>query len=109
MFCTNCGANNLESASACSSCGQMLPQFPATVPNYLVQAILVTFCCCGPLGIPAIVFAAQVNPKLKTGDVTGAIESSRKARMWSWIAFGGGLLIALFYVGLGMIGAVADM
>jgi len=91
------------------SCGQQLPQFPASVPNYLVQSILVTFCCCVPLGIPAIVFAAQVNAKLQAGDVAGAIESSNKAKMWSWIAFGSGALIGVAYLSLAMLGALADM
>src|SRR5438093_12052328 len=39
-----------------------LPPKPVVaVPNYLIQAILVTLCCCLPFGIPAIVYAAQVN------------------------------------------------
>jgi hypothetical protein len=79
-----------------------------TVPNYLVQAILVTVCCCMPFGIPAIVFAAQVNTKLGRGDVLGAQESSRKAKMWCWVAFWLGLVANLIGVGLGIIGAMAD-
>lgn len=75
------------------------------VPNYLAQAILVTIFCCIPFGIPAIVFAAQVNSKLAAGDIDGAKDSSRKAKMWTWIAFGVGLGVILitiiFYVILG--------
>src|SRR5688572_21843187 len=37
---------------------------PSDIPNYLWQAILCTLCCCLPAGIPAIIFAAQVNTKL---------------------------------------------
>ncbi|MGD0060607.1 MAG: CD225/dispanin family protein [Verrucomicrobiia bacterium] len=62
------------------------------VPNYLVPAILSTICCCLPLGIVAIVFAAQVNTKLQAGDIPGALEASRKARMWVWLAVVLGLL-----------------
>ena len=62
------------------------------IPNYLVQAILVTLCCCLPLGIPAIVYAAQVNSKQAVGDIAGAEDSSSKAKMWCWIAFGLGLV-----------------
>lgn len=65
---------------------------PGSIPNYLVQSILVTLCCCVPFGIVAIVFAAQVNSKLASGDVNGAMQSSRNAKMWVWIAFGTGLL-----------------
>ena len=64
----------------------------ASIPNYLVQSILVTLCCCIPLGIPAIVYAAQVNSKLAAGDVAGAQDSSSKAKMWCWIAFGLGIV-----------------
>ncbi len=63
-----------------------------TPPTYLWQSIVVTVLCCLPLGIPAIVFAAQVNSKVAAGDIAGAEESSRKARQWCWIAFIAGLV-----------------
>ncbi|MCA1719401.1 MAG: CD225/dispanin family protein [Actinobacteria bacterium] len=63
------------------------------MPNYLVPAILTTLFCCLPLGIVSIVFAAQVNGKLEAGDRAGALDSSRKARMWAWISFGTGLVL----------------
>jgi hypothetical protein len=86
-----------------------MPNYPATVPNYLTQAILVSICCCVPLGIPAIVYAAQVNAKLQAGDIAGAMDCSKKANMWSWIAFGFGLLGGLAYLGLSLLGALGDM
>ena len=64
---------------------------PGDVPNYLVQAILVTIFCCLPFGIVAIVFAAQVNGKLERGDREGALRASSTAKLWSWISFGVGL------------------
>ena len=72
------------------------------VPNYLVPAILTTICCCLPFGIPAIVYAGQVNGKVSAGDVSGAQESSRKARMWCWIAFGLGFVgnVLGFFLGM---------
>ncbi|MCX7886492.1 MAG: CD225/dispanin family protein [Verrucomicrobiae bacterium] len=69
------------------------PTAPAYVPNYLAQAILVTLCCCWPFGILAIVFAAQVNSKLRAGDLVGAQEASRRAKMWCWISFGLGIFV----------------
>lgn len=65
------------------------------IPNYLVQSILVTLCCCLPLGIVAIVFSAQVNSKLAAGDVAGAMDASNKAKMFCWIAFGIGIAVTL--------------
>jgi hypothetical protein len=53
----------------------------ATVPNYLVFAILVTVFCCLPTGIAAIIYAAQVNTKLQAGDIAGAQQASKNAKM----------------------------
>jgi|WetSurMetagenome_2_1015567.scaffolds.fasta_scaffold83126_2 hypothetical protein len=57
------------------------------VPNYLGWAIAVLIICFWPTGIPAVVFASQVDNKLIMGDFDGARESSRKAKMWCWISF----------------------
>src|SRR5687768_2527526 len=114
--CPNCGTSNLDNAAICINCGRSLapgaaqssytppPASPsygagagvpagAPIPNYLVQSILVTLCCCLPLGIVAIIFSAQVNSKLAQGDVAGAMEASRKAKMFCWIALGLGLVV----------------
>ncbi|MGQ0762864.1 MAG: CD225/dispanin family protein [Acidobacteriota bacterium] len=69
----------------------------ATVPNYLVPAIISIFCC-WPLAIPAIIFATQVNGKVAAGDIAGAQEASKKAKMFAFIAIGLGLLGILIYV-----------
>ena len=66
-------------------------------PNYLVWAILTTLLCCLPLGIPSIVFSAQVNSKWALGDVAGAQAASAKAKkfaMWAAIA---GVAFGVFY------------
>jgi hypothetical protein len=78
----------------------------ATIPNFLVQSILVTFCCCMPAGIVAIVYSAQVNGRLAMGDVAGARDYANKAKMWAWIGFGlgaAGTLIYALFVGLAAI------
>ena len=54
------------------------------VPNYLIQSILVTLCCCLPLGIVGIVYASQVNAKLAAGDVAGAEVAAGNAKKWCW-------------------------
>jgi Interferon-induced transmembrane protein len=121
MYCTSCGTPRPDGATACPGCGRPYqifgappqpaggPQQPAsTIPNYLVQSILVTFCCCLPFGIVAIVYAAQVNSKLAAGDVAGALAASNNAKMWSWIAFGVGLLMAVGYYGLVGLGTLTN-
>lgn len=58
------------------------------IPSYMGWAIAVLILCFWPTGIPAVVYASQVGSKLALGDIAGAQESSRKARMWCWISFG---------------------
>jgi hypothetical protein len=79
---------------------------PVVVPNYLWQAIVCTVCCCWPLGIPAIVYAAQVNTKVVQGDIAGARQSSDNAKMWCWIAGGAGIVTGLIYGAFVVITAV---
>ena len=136
MYCPQCGKQNVEGAAVCAQCGANLagqgmappppggqgmppgmpvsgPSYPAgglpQVPNYLVQAILVTVFCCLPFGIVSIVYAAQVNGKLQAGDYQGAVMASDNARKWAWIAFGVGLAFAVIWIGLNILGVMAGM
>lgn len=52
-----------------------------TVRDYLTESILVTLFCCMPLGIPAIVFAAQARSKKGVGDYQGAQKAAGTARL----------------------------
>jgi len=61
------------------------------------------------LGIPAIVYSAQVNSKVAKGDIEGARASSKNAKMWCWIALGTGLVIGLLYIILMAMGVVSNM
>lgn len=99
MHCTSCGHALPDGATVCPQCGGRIRRYPPApvVPNYLVQSILVTLCCCVPFGVVSIVYAAQVNGKLAAGDIDGARSASKKAKMWAWIAFGGGVIIAIIY------------
>lgn len=70
---------------------------PASVPNYLIPAIISLFCCL-PLGVVGVIFAAQVNGKVAAGDTAGALDAAKKAKMFSFIAIGLGLLGIIGYV-----------
>ena len=63
------------------------PAAPPHVPNYLVQAILVTIFCCLPFGIVSIVYAAQVNGHVAAGDIPSARRASNLAKTWAWVTF----------------------
>jgi interferon-induced transmembrane protein len=75
------------------------------VPNYLIPAIISALCCL-PLGIVSIIFAAQVNGKVASGDIAGAMNSSKKAKMFSYIAIGLGVAgwVCYFIFGGALIG-----
>ncbi len=118
MFCTKCGTKNDDNAFKCVQCGnvlQALQQVGTGAPegieisNYLAQAILVTIFCCLPFGIPAIIFAAQVNGKLEAGDYAGAIETAKKAKTWCWVSFWVGLGIIIIYFLIVIISALAGL
>jgi len=88
-----------------SSASGMRPPKPN---NNLVGAILVTLFCCWPLGIPSIVFAAQVDGKYNKGDYTGAEESAKKSRTFMWWSLGLGIAVIVFAMMMGIVGAIAD-
>jgi len=83
-----------------------------SVPNYLVPAIISAICCF-PLGIISIVFAAQVNGKVQTGDIAGAQQASKMAKIFSYVFIGlallgwGGYLI--FWVLIGGLSIIGNM
>ncbi len=54
---------------------------PECPPTNLVWAIISTVCCCTPLGIVAIVFAAQVRSKFNCGDFKKA---QKYSEMSAW-------------------------
>jgi hypothetical protein len=78
---------------------------PDKVPNYLIPAIISALCCF-PLGIISIIFAAQVNSKVTAGDVAGALDASKKAKMFSYIFIGLGIVVwgCYFIFGAGIVG-----
>jgi hypothetical protein len=110
MYCRQCGSANDDNAWKCVKCGETLQQAPSAssppteqVSSHLAWAIVVTvlgtLCCCLPLpfGIPAIVYASQVNGKVAAGDLVGAREASRKAKLWSWVTFWVWLALFVLY------------
>jgi hypothetical protein len=66
---------------------QPLEAPPATsVKNYMSYAILCTVFLFLPTGVPAIYFAAKVKPAQRAGNVAGALEASRQAKLFCQIS-----------------------
>ena len=71
-------------------------QRPPMPENYLVWGIIVTICCCLPLGIVSIVNASKVSSAYGAGDYEGALKASKDAKKWAiWGAVGGGVFVVL--------------
>jgi uncharacterized membrane protein YvbJ len=124
MYCPKCGTENDDNAYKCLACGEQLPheepgaeqqqyggyQQPGAgqqyygaqpgveVPNHLVKAILVTLFCCLPLGVVSIIYAAQVNGALQTGNIEKAWDLSRKADQWGNASLIVGLIVGVLYI-----------
>lgn len=69
--------------------------------NYLVWAILSTVMCCLPLGIVAVVYANKVDPLWYAEKYDEAEEALKKAKMWTYISAGTGVIgviITMFFM-----------
>jgi hypothetical protein len=73
-------------------------QSPVQVDNHLVKAIFSTLCCCMPLGVVAIVYAAQVQGHARRGDYGMAHSAASTADTWANWSIGVGLVGALLQV-----------
>jgi hypothetical protein len=76
-----------------------------TVDTWLWQSILATIFCCQPLGIVAIVFAAQAQSAVSSGDTRTAREKAATARTWTLVAVGVGLLVFIPFLLFAVLGA----
>jgi hypothetical protein len=75
------------------------PPSPKTMPpTYLWQSIVVTLLCCWPCGIPAIVYAAQVEKRFLRGDYDGAEQASANAKTWTIVSFSLAALSVVIYL-----------
>lgn len=102
--CPSCGVQNADFSTKCEACGRDLNSIAGQTTTYrhiddhLVQAILVTIFCCLPLGIPGIVYAAQVKSLLRSGDTGGALAASNDAKFWINLSFWSGLIAVILTV-----------
>ena len=108
MYCTRCGTSRPDGMNVCPNCGMAAPAYaePPKIQNYLVPSILITLCCCVPAGVVAIIYAAQVNSKLAAGDIAGAQNSARLAKIWTWVGFGCGIVVGIIYAIFGFADAL---
>jgi predicted nucleic acid-binding Zn ribbon protein len=116
-YCPTCGDANPDYAHFCTKCGHEIPSTAAVPPppapnrvslpaepmpeTYLWQSIVVTILCCLFLGIPAIVYATQVEKHYLRGDMVSANRASNNAKnfcIWSLVLSLIGIGVWLIYV-----------
>lgn len=79
------------------------------VPSHMVWAILTLILCFWPTGIVAVVYASGVGNKLAVGDYAGAVHSSKRAKLWSWISFGVGVFWIVVAIIILLVAAAASI
>lgn len=116
-FCTNCGAPvqpETQPQEPQPTAQQPQPQPVQQQPvgpkprNFLALSILATLFCCLPFGIPAIIFAAQVDSNWNAGRYQEARDASRKAKTWMLVSVILGALIVIAYTALIIVGVAKE-
>ncbi|MEK6279745.1 MAG: CD225/dispanin family protein [Acidobacteriota bacterium] len=89
------------------------PPLNATAPapnNNLVFAIIATVLsvvfCCLPHGLISLIFALQVNGKAAAGDLQGAMNSAKQAKLWAIISIVVSLVWLVIALVFGVLNAV---
>lgn len=77
--------------------------------SWLVESILATLFCCLPFGIAGIVNAAKVESRFNAGDYAGAESASQAAKKYTMIAFIIGLVVAVGYILLMILGVAGSL
>jgi hypothetical protein len=65
--------------------------------------------CFLPTGIVAVVYATKVDNLLSMGNIMGAQEASRNAKIWCWVSFGIWVAWFLIVILLVIIGVAASV
>jgi hypothetical protein len=92
---------------------QWNPPPPVTAPpagNSLALAIVATVVsvifCCLPHGVVSLIFALQVDKKAKAGDMVGAINAAKQAKMWAIISLAISIVWLVIGIAFGILNAV---
>jgi hypothetical protein len=123
MRCKYCDCENRPGRNICEFCGAPLEyveevgkktddvesppektwhyfpeEAPPDVPDYLLPAVLITVLCCMPIGIIAIMFAAQAKTLASRGEYDRAMQAAERAKLFCWVAFGTAAVLLFCFI-----------
>jgi len=73
-------------------------------PTYIGYSLLVTFLCCPPFGIVAVIFGLLTLSRTNSGDIEGAKRASDNAEKWMYASCGAAFLLAVARLALFIFG-----
>ncbi len=104
MLCPKCGSVTSNESKFCEVCGESLhsnEQHPVAqdkvqnypvIKDYMVFSVLVLAFCSKIFGAIALANSSKVSALLYSGDITEAMEVSKKAKKWCIVALILGIL-----------------
>jgi hypothetical protein len=72
----------------------------------IVATVVSVMFCCLPHGVVSLIFALQVDKKAKAGDVAGAINAAKQAKMWAIISLAVSIVWLVIGIAFGILNAV---
>jgi hypothetical protein len=87
------------------------PGMGAAPPNNnlaiaIVAMVTSVVFCCLPHGLISLLFATQVNQRAAAGDMTGALNAARQAKVWGLISIALAVIWFVIAIVLGVLNAV---
>ena len=86
------------------------PPAASTIPNNLVLAIIASvvsfLMCCLPHGLISVFFSTQVNKKESLGDIAGATQAAKNAKLAAIISIAVSVVWLIVSIAFGLLGAI---
>jgi len=87
------------------------PLNAATAPsNNLALAIIATVVsllfCCLPHGVISLIFALQVDKKAQAGDIQGAMNAAKQAKIWAFVSIAVAIVSLVLSLIFGVLNAI---
>jgi len=72
----------------------------------IIAAVVSFLMCCLPHGVISVIFASQVNKKAAAGDIAGATQAAKNAKLWAIISIVVSVVWLIIGLAFGLIGGI---